>query len=289
LKPFAPNTQMEFRVGMYGITGSQTTGGADVDLLQTDMTGRYLTGPMTIGFESHTLNLDTTSGVLPRQLNDQSVALGYDWGDFSFQRAGTWSIKTIAGVGFAGNKAYQDSDGLYLRGDIIGIKKIDAHQQWQISLNYDGNRSFVPDLPIPTVSYLYFDQHIQYMIGLPYSSITYHFNEKTQVHASSLLFTSLNLRLEHRFHSKFSAYASYTSDTRMFMIKAPTGRDRISFEQTRVEIGINHKMADQISLNLAYGYAFNQTFEQGYDAQDLDPITDLDDEHYLKIGFEIGF
>ena len=268
MKPFG-QANAEFSTSFYALEGSKTTANTGVDLIQNDTTARFLLNPgqdnaLTLGFESHHIQIDTSSGLLPRQLNNQSIAMGYDIGGSHIGMLKDWTFKSIVGVGFSGNKAFNDGDAVYFKGDLIGTKSIDDNSQWIVSLNYNGSRTFMPDVPLPTFAYAHQERKMQYMIGLPSSFINYNFNDHTSLYASGSL-SSLNLKLTHKLNDNISLYASYKDSTQSFMIKAPSNHDRIIFRQTRVELGATLKLASSLKLTLGAGQAFDQEFEQGYE------------------------
>ncbi len=291
-KPFN-NKTVEFSSTLYAQSETKTTANADVDLIQNDTTARFLLNPnsdnaLTLGFESHHIQIDTNSGLLPRQLNNQSVAMGYDIGQSKIGALKDWTFKSLIGIGFSGNKAYNDSDAIYFKGDLIGTKNIDDNSQWIVSLNYNGNRTFMPDVPLPSIAYAHQTEKLLYMIGFPYSYINYKFNDNTSVQIGAAL-SSLNVKATHKLNDQFNFYASYINSTQNFMIKATMDHDRIIFSQSRAEIGANFKLNEKLTLNAGFGHAFNQEFEQGYDTRNMDTITKLDDESYFRVGINFSF
>ena len=291
LMPFAKGKTAEINISNIILSDTKTTNDVDVDIFQNDISARFLlnageANALTLGFESHHISIDTSSAILPRQLNDQSIAIGYDLGQCDENK--DWSAKAIIGVGFAGNKAYQDSDAIYFKGDFIVTKKIDNMNSWVFTLNYDGNRSFMPDVPLPSITYIHAERNLQYGIGLPYSFVNYKFNANTNAKATFTL-GGISAKLNHKLNDKLSLYASYESITRSFMIKTHVDHDRIFFKQSRAEIGASYQVSSNLNITAGFGHVFDQEFEQGFDTRNLDLVTKLDDESYFQVGFKLAF
>src|SRR5690349_14431479 len=87
-----------------------------------------------------------TSGdpALPSNLVDTSVAFGMGVADWS-----GWLAGITVGVGYAGAGAFDDGNGWYGRADLAVGRDLGNGNAFGFVIDYDGNRSILPDVPLP--------------------------------------------------------------------------------------------------------------------------------------------
>src|SRR6202043_3528412 len=85
-----------------------------------------------------------------------------------------WFIVLTGAVGYAGNSLFDDPNAVFATGNVVVGRDWGEDHALLFALNYDGNRTFLPDCPIPAVGYTNrFNPHLKYLIGFPFNSITY--------------------------------------------------------------------------------------------------------------------
>jgi hypothetical protein len=261
----------------------------DVNLAQYLMRGRVkLTdepgaGP-ALGFQYNHFDIDTDDPRLPGTLRDGAVALA---GGFDLDE--DWRLGLVGGVGYAGDSDFDDADAVYFMGDLILSKTIDERSSLTMMLDYHGNRAIFPDVPLPAISYAArVSDTLSYTLGLPFSSLTWEFAPDWTVRARYAVVYNFDVRLEYAPADAWTFYGALENRTDAFM---PEGneRDRLFFEQSRLEAGVVWTPCPHTDLILAGGYAFNQEFSTGFDARDRDTVRELDDAPYLRAGLKVNF
>jgi hypothetical protein len=238
-----------------------------------------------IGFEYLMLDIDSDNG-LPEQLVDTSTAAGVALPDI----AGFVGGLTV-GVGYAGDGPFGDGNAWYGKATAAFGKKLDENTDLGIFLDYDGNRGFLPDVPLPGFAYRKrIDDKLILVAGVPLSSVEWTPDDRWKFELRWALIDSFDARITYKVAEQFNVFAAL--DTRRFafhMDELEDTNDRLLFTQRRAELGVQWEPSKDTRLIAAGGYAFGQTFSAGWDFRDDDEITDLTDEPYVRVGLEMRF
>ncbi|MFI4862073.1 MAG: hypothetical protein ACIAXF_15510 [Phycisphaerales bacterium JB063] len=268
----------------------------DLDLTRYVASGRFRLSPGSehdpaIGFRYTHLDLNTADPMLPSRLVDVSVALGGQLGTTDFGLDwGDWQVGYTVGVGYAGDVPFHDGDAWYALGSLFAVQTIDRDTQWIVALQYDGNRAFLPDIPLPSVTYrARYNEQLTYALGFPFSSLTWKPDDRWTVLLRTALFISVTARVEFEPTDGLVLYAAYEREVDAFQLDGDDSSRRLIFSQQRVEAGVRYTIYDNTTLTAAVGYAFAQEFERGYDSRDTTTVRDLDDAVYVRVGVEVGF
>lgn len=297
LVPWAGDQQIEARGDAF-FTPTETQGaGLDVDLSIFESTGRVRLKPdasynPTIGYEFIQYQLGTSDAALPDDLVDVSLAFGGSFGDvdLSSTLGGEWQVGYTLGVGYAGTTPFNDGDAWYGKADIFAVRAIDRDTRWLIGLNYDGNRVFLPDVPLPAVTYFSrLNETTTYAIGLPFSRLTWTPDEFWTVDIRSALFFSFNGSVSYQATEDLKLFAAYVRRSDAFTLPGSLDNRRLLFSQERLELGLTYELCANASLTVAGGYAFGQEFDFGYDTRDPVGLRDLDDSGYIRGGITLKF
>ena len=238
-----------------------------------------------IGWDAAWYVMDSDLPILDQDLLDASVAAGLELGTFSDWRAGF-----TAGVGYAGNSPFGEGDAWYGKATLVLGRKLDPKTDLAFVIDYDGNRTVMPDIPLPGFAYRHqFDPTISYTLGVPLSSVTWKANERTTVEATWTLLDTFDARLEYQLSPKWTAYGALQRRQEGFSVDGLENNDRLLFEQRRAEMGLRWQPWEHTSFLIAGGYAFHGEFSIGFDMRDSDEIADLSDEPYVRFAFERRF
>jgi hypothetical protein len=295
IKPFAEGESIELssEVILINSTTVKGVGGGDLDIY--DAQGRFRVAGeqgrnLTIGFD--TTYLDITAPLAPgagattlHRLVDQSFAIGFNVGQIS-----DWQLDAVAGIGHAGNSPYNDGQALYGMGDLIFSHKLDADSSVQLYLNYDGNRSVLPDLPLPGIAYhRRLSDELSYTAGLPRSAVTWTPAPDLRIAIDYTLPTTVNARADWSVHQEVGVFAAFVSRLEAFTATSDVANRRIFFEQYRAEAGVRWEPCPSFELEIAGGYAFDQEFSRGFDLTNDTVIATLTDEPYFKVRVGLDF
>ena len=284
-------------VGSASYQDTETDGANfDLDLTRLETRGRFRLHPgsdyePTLGYNYTYLDLSTSDPMLPDRLVDFSIAFGGQLGETDFGLGfGDWRVGYTVGLGYAGDVPFHDGDAWYALGSVFAVQAIDRDTQWVVALQYDGNRSFLPDAPLPSVTYrARYNDELAYALGFPFSSLRWTPDERWTVLLRTALFISVTARVEYEADAGLVFFGAFEREVDAFQLDGDDSSRRLIFSQQRLEAGVRVRLCDNATLVAAVGYAFDQEFERGYDTRDTDTVRDLDDDVYVRVGVEVGF
>lgn len=216
---------------------------------------------------------------------DQSVGLGMGVGEWR-----GWKIDVALGVGFSSTDGYSDADGFYGLADLVATRPIDAHSSWTLSLNYHGNRSVFPDVPLPGAAYSRrVNERLSFMVGVPISTVTWKPIDRLRVEARYLLPVSGELMVEYEVTQPVHVFVSL--DNRVWPLHVDGGgrATRAFLSQRRVEGGARWSPTGRVEVIGAIGFAFDQELEAGFDLTDTTTTFKYTSEPYVRVGVNVSF
>lgn len=263
--------------------------GADFDMSMLEWSGRVREwGPRyapRIGWDLTHYVLESDIPVLDQNLTDVAIAGGLELGTYYDWRAGF-----TAGVGYAGNAPLGEGDAWYGKATLALGRQINKRITLDLVLDYDGNRSIFPDIPLPGFAWRHqFDPRLSYTIGIPLTSITWRPDDRNTIEIIWALVEQLDIRLTHKLSPKWSLVGLLERRQDAFSVDDIPDHDRLLFQQRRAEVGLFWKPLEHTTLLFAAGYAFGGEFSIGYDQRDSAEVADLSDEPYLRLAFERRF
>lgn len=263
---------------------------ARFSLQRYDIWGRWRqdkddSNTLVFGFDGNHLDIATSDPVLPKRLIDQSLAAGFRLND-----DGQDSVWLVLGVGYAGSNPYTDGDAVYGQANLIYTHPIDEKSSWRIVLNYDGNRTIFPDIPIPAIAYQRrSSETLTYAVGIPTSTIYWRPKERWLVSVVYVLPVTLNASIEYTVDDGMLLFARFENHLDAFTVNGAPDHQRLFLQQRRLEMGARFHLSHQLDVTVAAGYAFGQEFSTGFDVRDLNDVADLSDEPYLGVSTRIRF
>ena len=228
------------------------------------------------------LDINTDDPGIPTRLADQSIGFGTPIGV-----SGDWFFGIAGGLGYAGNTPFNDSSAWYGKGTFIAGRELGEDSSLIFALDYNGNRTVYPDIPVPAVAYTKrIHPTLLAVAGFPFSSIRWEPVEKLTIEIMYSIPDSFDARIGYDITDAWRVFASYEGRREAFTITDYDDHDRLFFEQRRVEAGVRWQPARYVALVAAGGYAFNQEFSQGWDMRDTEEVADVSDEAYVRVGIE---
>ena len=288
VRPFPEDENFEFNSSAaFQATGEDELGG-DFGMNVYEVSGRFREvrekSIPRVGYDFTYLDID--SDILPDRLVDQSIAAGLAMPDLYGFRGGF-----TVGVGYAGDGPFGDANAWYGKATIAMGKKIDENTDLGVFLDYDGNRTFLPDVPLPGFAYRKrIDQKLILVAGAPVSSIEWTPDDRWKFELYWTMIESFDARVTYKVAERFNVFANYDSRSMAFhMDELEAANERLLFTERRAELGVQWEPRKDTRLIFAGGYAFGQEFSAGWDFRESDEITDVSDEPYVRAGLEIRF
>ncbi len=272
-----------------GYDGKASDGGADVELSRFISVGRARTGTerdaLSMGWAVSQLEIKTDDAALPERLSAQEVALGSMLGVWD-----GWQVSGTLGVGYAGNTPWNDGDAWHGLASLTASRRLESGAILTLLVDYDGNRNIFPDIPLPGFTYAQrYNEQVSYMLGLPINSITWTPDDKWTLTGRWIVPLGVSLDVDYALTEQVSLFAGYRKDTTGYHIQNDDKHRRLFFEQSRAEVGARWGFIPQATLVGAVGYAFDQSFERGFDSRDTDNVRDISDEFYFRLGVNLSF
>jgi hypothetical protein len=285
--PWEEGEQLETSDDIYFFRAAQTRDGTDTGVTLTRFVDkfRYKFNPddpnsPVFGGELIHMDVGTDFAGLPQRLVDHSIAYGFHLGT----NEDGWHTTAQVGIGFAGDRPFSDSDAWYGYGNMMWTKQIDKDTVHRFIVEYDGNRTFTPDIPIPGfVMFKHVDENLDYALGLPYSAV---FWKDDSVQAEISYFFPLNgkARISTSLTEDITLYGEAQSWFEAYHINNTPEHQRLFFMQRRVEGGMVYEPDGSFNMTLAAGWAFGQEFSTGWDSRDLATVAKVEGGPYVRIG-----
>ena len=291
LRPF-PRERTAEATGSAVFLGEGETDNADADLQLSlyESSGRARIFPKEradprVGYDFLYLDIDTDDPALPDWLIDHSFAFGVGVLDID-----GWLGGVTVGVGYAGDEVYGDANAWYYRATFAIGREIDETSQIGIAIDYNGNRSIYPDVPLPGFQYRKrIDSKLLLGFGFPVTSVEWKPIEKLTILFNYSIPDRLDARVDYQVMKKFGIFAEYARRTEAFNVEGLPGDRRLIYEQKRAEAGMRWEPIENASLIVAGGYAFDQEFNVGFDTRHAPNVAEPSDEPYVRVGFEVRY
>ncbi|MEM1213317.1 MAG: hypothetical protein AAGI68_13590 [Planctomycetota bacterium] len=321
-----------FQAGVFGLQSETQGTGDDVGVTVFELVGWSRVsengggsvgraaqggGPVSDGFDPS----NWTVGVLtkqvwssggeadgvPQRIVDQQVSVGARLGVLDLGEWGRWDWGATAGFGYAGDTPYAGGEAWYGTGSLWGATQLDPESTLFVFLEYNGNRTIFPDVPLP--GFLYRRQvrdDLAVSLGFPFVSATWTPNDRFTLRGTIAVSLATDLDLSYRLDGGWSAFARYYTDSIAGDIDGGTDNRRIFFEQQRIEVGMRRSLnfsrpgpatrpaagdprGNAWQIEAAVGWAFDLAYDTGFDSRDLAGVADLDDAFYLRLGLSHRF
>lgn len=291
LKPWAKEELIETESAATFLRSGHTRGSDfDARLSMVESSGRVRIVPGNlvsprIGYDFSLINVESNHPGLPRNLWDQSIAFGTAIGQYE-----GWVAGVTVGVGYSGDRPFGNDNGWYGRATLGVGKELGEDSLLGIAIDYDGNRSLYPDIPLIGVEYAFrLDPTIRMVVGAPLNSITWTPTEEFELELTYTIPDNFGVTSSWQFIPHLWLYGNYTMFSRTYHVDRLPGNDRLFFDQKRVEVGLRYQPIQSLSMYAGVGYAFGQKFSSGWNANRADGIAKLSDEPYGRFGLTFHY
>ncbi len=240
-----------------------------------------------IGYELTYLDIGGEDGRLPKRLTDQSLGAG-----FAFAKVDDWIAGATIGAGYAGDTPYGDAQGWYGKATVILFREINENHSLGFAIDYDGNRTMLPDVPLPGIQYSFKlpQRNLQLVVGAPINAVIWDVNPRTKVEATWTMLDRFDGRASYLLARHISLFGRFESRQIAFrMDEFDDTNDRLLWQQRRVEAGIYWSPYKFLKVMAAGGWAFGQDFSVGFDFRRDWKLADIDDAPYGRFGIEFRF
>jgi hypothetical protein len=293
VEPFPKEQLIDTRAGWtYQDAGhvKETREGVRLSIYESTGRVRLFPGSLTsprVGWQLQYIDVDLGPGsdLLPGQLGDQSVGAA-----FPIAKIGDWVLAAGLGLGYAGASPFGEGNGWYGKATAVALRQFSEKDALIVILDYDGNRTLLPDLPLPGVAYTRrVSPSLFYVVGVPVTSVTWKPIDKLSLEAGWHPIEAFHAAVGYEFAPHWSAFGSFDYHSSAFFLRELNENDRLLFQERHAEVGVKWSPREEFGFTAALGYTWGREFSTGFDARDTDEVADLSDEPYFRVGLEVKF
>lgn len=239
------------------------------------------------GFQATVLDFHSSDPSIPGTLTDVSFGVG-----IGVAKTEKWVAGISVGVGFASNNVFHDANGLYGKADLAFAYTLNDRERIGVVLDYNGNRTFMPDVPLPGVIYTRkLSNEFTLEVGFPYSDIQWQPMDALTLMLKFNFPDGGEASVDYKLTDALHVFGAFIQQNEAFhWNELENSSDRVLFRQSRAEVGLRGNFYDDnLSFIAAIGYSFGTQLEVGWDSRDSDELADISDEPYARVGVEVKF
>ena len=236
---------------------------------------------------------------VPERLVRQEAAVGLWLSDDSAMRGG-WRPGLVLGGGHSSSNPYHDGHGWYALATAFAQTRLDDGAVLMLGVSFDGNRSVLPDTPLPTFEYRRpvrrdpvtgepAEAELGLTLGYPESRITYRPTRDLTLSAGMDRLDVLTAEVRYDLTDRLSLKVGYGGFYDMFHGDDDDEHRRLFFATQRLEAGTSYELEPGKRFTVTAGYAFDQQIRRGYDARDTDEVVRFDDAPFARVAVELSF
>ena len=176
-------------------------------------------------------------------------------------------IDSMLGVGYSGTHPFLNEKGFFGIGDITATHPITDQTSILLAVDYAGNNGLLPDVPLPGFAVIHTQDKYDFMLGFPVNRIIWRPNPDTTITAEyTVPFYTGSLDIEYIPWQHFGFYGNAGNFFQGFNIAREDSTNRQFFQVRSVEAGVRFIFDPWIDASIGIGYAFDQSFSDGFDA-----------------------
>jgi hypothetical protein len=225
-----------------------------------------------------TSDFNTHSPLIHATMDEFDLAVGVNWGTIC-----DWKISSILGAGYSGTHPFVDEKGIFGIGDVTAVHPIDEHNSILLAVDYGGNNSLLPDVPLPGFAWVHHHPHLELMLGFPVNRIEWQPISKLKITANYIVPYTGSVDVEYLPWEHFGIYGNASNFFQGVVIERQNSINRQFFQMRRVEAGVRIVFNPLIDAGVGIGYAFDQTISQGYDVRSMRGVARISNVPYISI------
>jgi len=281
--------QLRFEVDNY--LASTTRSGADLSMRAYGARGRIRLAPKKgpaspkIGFQHIYLDLDSADPLIPDDLTDSSIAFA-----MPIAKVGEFLVEFSIGAGFAGDDPYGGT-GWYGLASVTARGWVDDSNVLYFGFDYDGNRVFAPDVPLPIFLWTHiWSKEFRTTIGFPYLGIVWNPNEKWEIEVQYLPPTRAVAIVKYKLPGNVDLFGRFRGASFGFTIRDdPRENYRTFYTEERLELGVGWHIAKETELEFVAAWVMDRRFSRGYVLNDATTTTRTGRTVAFAAIFKFGF
>ena len=243
--------------------------------------------------------LPDTNQAMPDQLDSVELSLGY-----SRQLTGGRMFGISVGIQSASDEVFADSDNTGLQATATYTLPTTNRDSWIFMLQYDQQRSFLPEVPIPGVAYRW-ASHPEWtvMLGLPILTVNYR-PSTSWSHNLSIFASNINVSSRYRLNNHVDIKAGFGNKSANWFRQDRLEDDQVlQYEYYRAELSLRWRpiaiqagprLIGPITIDASLAYDFERQWQETdpgdspFDSDDFNRIY-LDDGMTASLALGMTF
>lgn len=163
---------------------------------------------------------------------------------------------------------------------------------WTFLINYSNQRSFLPHVPLPGVTYMYNNQEgFTLIAGIPVFGFVWRFADDWMFNYFSLIPWSHQAKLTYFVSRPFQIYLEYKIAPETFkLVDYTDNEDRVIMEDQKAILGTVVPIAKVLSLDIHGGYSFGRKIYQAKrPGSSEDWLEEIEDQAFFNAQMGIRF
>jgi hypothetical protein len=290
LIPMPPEEVADLKLEVNQYLQSETDTGFDYDMRLIAARGRILLAPSDkrrsprLGWDFLHIDTETDDPRIPDDLTEASVAVGFGF------PAGGWILGFTAGIGFAGDQAF-NGRGAYGLASISGTKRLGERDILQLGLDFDGNRPIFPDVPLPVAIWTrIWSAKLRTSLGFPFLGIQWKPADWFSFSFRGVPGIFQTGDVTFHVHEKWDLFVRYRgANFRFFIDNFSNDNRRLFYTEQRAEFGITWRPTNEMDVIFTVGWAFEREYSVGWDVRDTSTLARLDETALFGLALQFNF
>jgi hypothetical protein len=237
-----------------------------------------------VAYHLLTLGLGTDTPLFKTQMDQMDGVMGLHLSGIA-----GWDIGVTVGGGYSSTHPFVNENGVYQIGHLTAQKPIDANDSFLLAVDYEGDSSLLPDVPLPGFAFQHRGEVCTFMVGYPLSYFAWMPEWNVKIAALYEAPYTADIDLDYRMNKHYGFYGDVGNFFQGFVRSDSDIDHRQFFQMTRMELGLRCNFDPYWDAAMGIGYAFDQNVSNGYDIRDMHGVGHISNEPYLAFIFRGGF
>lgn len=202
------------------------------------------------------LKLEPNNSPYP-DLYDIKAGLAYSK---TLENGKQWTVHSS--FGSASDKPFTSAKDNTLNITAIYTSPIDPVKKWLYFLNYSNNRSFLNNVPLPGIAWMYTpSREFALILGAPFLFLNWQFSEKMGLSTFTLLPYTFRGQIYYRMNPVSQVYFGLDASQMVhYLHDREKDKERLFYDERKIFIGAKSPLAKGLMAEAELGYAFDRKF-----------------------------
>lgn len=240
----------------------------------------------TFSVNAREMKLEPNNSPFP-DLYDIKVGLGYTK---LMDNNRQWTVN--GSLGSASDKPFASEKESTVNVTGVYSTPIDASKRWLYLINYSNNRSFLNNIPLPGIAWMYTpSREFSLILGAPFLFLNWQFSENMGANAYTLLPYTYRAQLYYKLNPVAQIYGGFdASQVVHYLHDRESRKERLFYDERKAFLGFKSPLSKALMSDFEVGYAFDRKFfaAEDYSWKPKNP-TVIGSSPYAKLSLKFLF